>query len=89
MKQAKQAFSKQASLCALGRGGMALALWLVLIANFIQPIVTAQAAPVIGAATTVVRDVQGLLEQNWRVVVIDDSVHQDELILPALEVQPV
>lgn len=59
---------------------MAIALWLAVVTGLLVPIVTAQAAPVIGSATTVVRDVQGHLEQNWRVVVIDDSVHQDELI---------
>lgn len=38
------------------------------------------AAPVIGTAPTVVRDVKGLLQQAWRVVIIDDNVHQDEVI---------
>ena len=38
------------------------------------------AGPVIGTASTVVRDVKGQLAQSWRTVVIDDNVHQDELI---------
>lgn len=70
----------QPTLRAFQRGAMVFVLWLVAFAGLLSSIVTAQAAPVIGSATTVVRDVQGRLEQNWRVVVIDDSVHQDELI---------
>jgi len=41
---------------------------------------TAQAAPVIGSASTVVREVRSLLNQDWRMIVIDANVHQDELI---------
>lgn len=40
----------------------------------------AHAAPVIGSASTVVRDVRGNLDRNWRTIVIDDNVFQDELI---------
>lgn len=52
----------------------------VALFSFFIPGAPVQAAPVIGSASTVVRDVKGQLERNWREVVIHDDVHQDELI---------
>ena len=48
--------------------------------SFVMTGATVQAAPVIGSASTVVRDVKGQLNRDWRTVVIHDDVHQDELI---------
>lgn len=52
----------------------------VALFSFLMAGAPVQAAPVIGSASTVVRDVKGQLERNWREVVIHDDVHQDELI---------
>lgn len=57
----------------------AAVLMLALI-GIVSVSLSAHAAPVIGTASTVVRDVKGLLQEAWRVVIIDDNVHQDEVI---------
>jgi hypothetical protein len=56
--------------------GLLLAAVLLLSSGLINT----QAAPIIGSASTVVRDVRGLLNTAWRTVVIDDNVHQNEVI---------
>ena len=67
------------AFCAAGRTAV-LCLFLVVFCCAWLTSNTANAAPVIGSASTVVRDVQGRLTKDWRTVVINDNIHQDEII---------
>jgi hypothetical protein len=80
VNQARQTTDCKYTLPAKARVVMLVCGLAVSLLSFLMAGGLVQAAPVIGSASTVVRDVKGQLERDWRVVVIHDNVHQDEMI---------
>jgi hypothetical protein len=78
--QSRKAETQQTCDRALVRGAKLCAIVVFALFTTLGMISDGFAAPIIGSASTIVRDVHGMLASKWRTVIIDDSVHQDEVI---------